>query len=130
LKRFERKTLGYSKSLEMHKLAFALHFGVFSTALAVSFVKWRNNVLRHIWPGLSGRGPELPANRHAEAKPIFTLVAYWRAAKSSDNKIKRDDNSYEDREHKRDLQGTRSELPAPNRPIGTNTLAFYMTYIV
>ena len=26
LKRFERKTLGYSKSLEMHKLAVALHF--------------------------------------------------------------------------------------------------------
>ncbi|PYJ69354.1 MAG: hypothetical protein DME75_11240 [Verrucomicrobia bacterium] len=30
LKRFERKTLGYSKSLEMHKLAVALHFGVYN----------------------------------------------------------------------------------------------------
>ena len=29
LKRFERKGLGYSKSLEMHKLAVALHFGVY-----------------------------------------------------------------------------------------------------
>src|SRR5438445_2808861 len=30
LKRFGRKTLGYSKSLEMHKLAVALHFGVYN----------------------------------------------------------------------------------------------------
>src|SRR5437870_10851343 len=30
LKRFERKTLGYSKSLDMHKLAVALHFGVYN----------------------------------------------------------------------------------------------------
>jgi len=30
LKRFERKGLGYSKSLEMHKLAVALHFGVYN----------------------------------------------------------------------------------------------------
>jgi hypothetical protein len=30
LKRFERKRLGYSKSLEMHKLAVALHFGVYN----------------------------------------------------------------------------------------------------
>lgn len=30
LKRFERKGLGYSKSLEMHKLAIALHFGVYN----------------------------------------------------------------------------------------------------
>jgi hypothetical protein len=30
LKRFERKTLGYSESLEMHKLAVALIFGVFN----------------------------------------------------------------------------------------------------
>jgi hypothetical protein len=30
LKRFERKDLGYSKSLEMHKLAVALHFGVYN----------------------------------------------------------------------------------------------------
>jgi hypothetical protein len=29
LKRFERKGLGYSKSLEMHKLAVTLHFGVY-----------------------------------------------------------------------------------------------------
>ena len=29
LKRFERKGLGYSKSLEMHKLAVALHFGIY-----------------------------------------------------------------------------------------------------
>ena len=27
---FERKGLGYSKSLEMHKLAVALHFGVYN----------------------------------------------------------------------------------------------------
>jgi hypothetical protein len=30
LKRFEPKTLGYSKSLEIHKLAVALHFGVYN----------------------------------------------------------------------------------------------------
>jgi hypothetical protein len=30
MKRFERKGLGYSKSLEMHKLAVALHFGVYN----------------------------------------------------------------------------------------------------
>jgi hypothetical protein len=30
LKRFERKGLGHSKSLEMHKLAVALHFGVYN----------------------------------------------------------------------------------------------------
>src|SRR5207237_10935852 len=30
LKRFERKGLGYSKSLDMHKLAVALHFGVYN----------------------------------------------------------------------------------------------------
>jgi len=30
LKRFERKTLGYSKSLEMHKFEVALHFGVYN----------------------------------------------------------------------------------------------------
>jgi hypothetical protein len=30
LKRFERKGLGYSESLEMHKLAVALHFGVYN----------------------------------------------------------------------------------------------------
>src|SRR5207245_10701691 len=30
LKRFERKGLGYSKDLEMHKLAVALHFGVYN----------------------------------------------------------------------------------------------------
>jgi IS1 family transposase len=30
LKRFQRKGLGYSKSLEVHKLAVALHFGVYN----------------------------------------------------------------------------------------------------
>jgi IS1 family transposase len=30
LKRFERKGLGYSKSLDMHKLAVALHFGIYN----------------------------------------------------------------------------------------------------
>ena len=30
LKRFGRKTLGYSKDLETHKLAVALHFGVYN----------------------------------------------------------------------------------------------------
>src|SRR6266481_7774301 len=30
LKRFQRKGLGYSKSLETHKLAVALHFGVYN----------------------------------------------------------------------------------------------------
>jgi hypothetical protein len=30
LKRFERKTFGYSKSLDMHKLGAALHFGVYN----------------------------------------------------------------------------------------------------
>lgn len=30
LKRFERKGLGYSKSLEMHKLDVALHLGVYN----------------------------------------------------------------------------------------------------
>src|SRR6266404_2899910 len=30
LKRFERKGLGYNKNLEMHKLAVALHFGVYN----------------------------------------------------------------------------------------------------
>jgi len=30
LKRFEHKGLGYSKSLEMHKLGVALHFGVYN----------------------------------------------------------------------------------------------------
>src|SRR6266498_3344272 len=30
LKRFERKGLGYSKNLDMHKLAVALHFGVYN----------------------------------------------------------------------------------------------------
>ena len=30
LKRFERKTLGYSKSVEMHKHAVALQFGVYN----------------------------------------------------------------------------------------------------
>ena len=30
LKRFERQGLGYSKSLAMHKLAVAIHFGVYN----------------------------------------------------------------------------------------------------
>ena len=30
LKRFQRKGLGYSKDLEMHKLAVTLHFGVYN----------------------------------------------------------------------------------------------------
>ena len=30
LKRFQRKGLGYSKDLEMHKLAVALHFGIYN----------------------------------------------------------------------------------------------------
>ena len=30
LKRFERKGLRYSKNLDMHKLAVALHFGVYN----------------------------------------------------------------------------------------------------
>jgi IS1 transposase len=30
LKQFGRKGLGYSKSLEMHKLAVTLHFGVYN----------------------------------------------------------------------------------------------------
>ena len=30
LKRFQRKGLGYSKDLETHKLAVALHFGVYN----------------------------------------------------------------------------------------------------
>ena len=30
LKRFQRKGLGYSKSLDVHKLAVALHFGVYN----------------------------------------------------------------------------------------------------
>ena len=30
LKRFQRKGLGYSKSLEMHKHAVAIHFGVYN----------------------------------------------------------------------------------------------------
>jgi hypothetical protein len=30
LKRFQRKGLGYSKDLEMHKLAVALHFGIYT----------------------------------------------------------------------------------------------------
>jgi hypothetical protein len=30
LKRFRRKTLGYSKDLETHKLAVALHFGAYN----------------------------------------------------------------------------------------------------
>jgi hypothetical protein len=30
LKRFERKGLGYSKSLDMHKLPVAIHFGVYN----------------------------------------------------------------------------------------------------
>jgi hypothetical protein len=30
LKRFGRKTLGYSKSVEMHKHAVAIHFGVYN----------------------------------------------------------------------------------------------------
>jgi predicted TIM-barrel enzyme len=30
LKRFQRKGLGYSKDLEMHKAAVALHFGIYN----------------------------------------------------------------------------------------------------
>ena len=30
LKRFQRKGLGYSKSVEMHKHAVAIHFGVYN----------------------------------------------------------------------------------------------------
>ena len=30
LKRFERKGLGYSKNLEMHKLGVTLHFGIYN----------------------------------------------------------------------------------------------------
>src|SRR3984893_17008054 len=30
LKRYARKTLGYSKDLETHKLAVALHFGIYN----------------------------------------------------------------------------------------------------
>jgi hypothetical protein len=41
----------------------------------------------------------------ADAKPIFTLVAYRRIAKFPDNQTKRADNSYEDREHNRDPYG-------------------------
>ena len=48
---------------------------------------------------------------HNDVKPIFTLVAYRRAAKFSDNQTKRADNSYEDREHNRDPHGRELELP-------------------
>ena len=56
---------------------------------------------------------------HAEAKSIFTLVAYRRAAKFADNQSERADNSHEDGEHKRDPDGRGLELPARNRRIGT-----------
>jgi hypothetical protein len=72
----------------------------------------------------------LAANRHAEAKSIFTLVAYRRIAKFPDNQTKRAGNSCQDREHKRDPHGRRLKLPELNRAIGTNTQRFYMTYIV
>ena len=59
---------------------------------------------------------------HAEAKPIFTLVAYRRIAKLPHNQTERTGgNSYEDRAHNRDPYGRELELPELIGPIGTNT---------
>jgi hypothetical protein len=55
------------------------------------------------------------AGHLAEVKPVFTLVAYRRSAKFADNQSERADNSHEDREHERDLDGRELEPPAPNR---------------
>ena len=66
LKRFERKGLGYSKNLEMHKLAVMLHFGVYN------FVRKHHTL---------GTTPAVAAGR--EEKPwsleraVEMTEAYW-----------------------------------------------------
>ena len=71
LKRFERKGLGYSKSLEMHKLALALHFGIYN------FVRKHHTL---------GTTPAVAAG--LEEKPwslervIEVTQAYWQRKKS------------------------------------------------
>ena len=66
LKRFERKGLGYSKSLEMHKLAVALHFGV------------HNFVRKHHTPGTT---PAVAAGLEEKPWSLERVVemteAYW-----------------------------------------------------
>jgi hypothetical protein len=55
------------------------------------------------------------AGQLAEAKPIFTLVAYRRSAKFAYNQSERADNSHEDREHEIDPDGRELGLPAQNQ---------------
>src|SRR5207237_6560531 len=67
LKRFERKGLGYSKSLEMHKLAVALQFGVYN------FVRQHHSL---------GTTPAVAAGLEEKAWSLENVVdmteAYWR----------------------------------------------------
>ena len=66
LKRFQRKGLGYSKDLETHKLAVALHFGVYN------FVRQHHTL---------GTTPAVAAgleeNRWSLEKVVEMTEAYW-----------------------------------------------------
>lgn len=67
LKRFERKGLGYSKSLEMHKLAVALHFGVYN------FVR-KHHTLGGTTPAVAAGLEEKPSSLE---KVVEMTEAYW-----------------------------------------------------
>src|SRR6266542_2398726 len=66
LKRFQRKGLGYSKSLEMHKLSVALHFGVY------------NFVRKHHTLGTTPAvAAGLQENRWSLEQVVEMTEAYW-----------------------------------------------------
>jgi hypothetical protein len=71
LKRFQRKGLGYSKSVEMHKHAVAIHFGVY------------NFVRKHLTLGTT---PAVAAGLEENPWDLEQVVemkeAYWQNKKS------------------------------------------------
>ena len=74
LKRFERKGLGYSKSVEMHKLSVAIHFGVYN------FVRRRHTI---------GTTPAVAAGLEEKPWSLEQVVemteAYWLTKRENGN---------------------------------------------
>jgi len=67
LKRFQRKGLGYSKDLETHKLAVALHFGVHN------FVRQHHTLGTHASRGRWPRGKTLEFKQVVEMTYDYIL---------------------------------------------------------
>jgi hypothetical protein len=71
LKRFQRKGFGYSKSLEIHKLAVALHFGVY-------------NFVRHITASERRQPWPLALKKSRSLEQVVDMTeGYWRAKRDA-----------------------------------------------